>query len=272
MSLTSFLDIKDVREKFKAVFPKPTHSMGVMLAPPLTKNYSLVGTAFDYLMRFYLQRKLPFAVAKSWIASYSMVLLTPGSKSHRFAQLILNDAEQHHAQYLQTDLLTQELLRSCLLLAQLDPVFRRHAIVPNLGQVEEADVEDLRQLVSIIPENFFQPKQTCLLDPIFGSASRLVSGADVDLVMDDTIVDIKTTINPMLQRGHYHQIIGYYILYCLNGFEMTGTNIRIKNLAIYSSRYRYLLNFPVDNIATDQTFLDFSKWFAERAKSEFGND
>ena len=56
MSLTSFLKIKEVKAKFRETFKKPSIKLeGEILAPPQTKNYGLVGTAFDYLMRFVLE-------------------------------------------------------------------------------------------------------------------------------------------------------------------------------------------------------------------------
>ena len=57
MSLTSFLDNNpDVREQFKQEFHKPSLRVKKdLLAPPLTKRYSTVGTAFDYLLRFYVK-------------------------------------------------------------------------------------------------------------------------------------------------------------------------------------------------------------------------
>ena len=39
-----------------------------MAAPPLTENFSLVGTAFDYLLRFYIERQNPKAVTRKWVA------------------------------------------------------------------------------------------------------------------------------------------------------------------------------------------------------------
>ncbi len=49
MSLTSFLNKKDVREKFREEYPKPRFDIKKeILCPPLTQDYGLVGTSFDY--------------------------------------------------------------------------------------------------------------------------------------------------------------------------------------------------------------------------------
>jgi hypothetical protein len=69
MSLTSFLERKDVRERFRQEFDMPgMKTKRELLAPPLSNRYSLVGTAFDYLARFYVKRLNPDAITKAWIA------------------------------------------------------------------------------------------------------------------------------------------------------------------------------------------------------------
>jgi hypothetical protein len=271
MSLTALLDLKDVKAKFRETFTIPkVAAPSVLAAPAMTKNYSLVGTAFDYLLRFCLQRRYLFAIAKEWIASVAPFLLKPGSPAHKLADQILDTAKQQHHSYLSDGKLTDDLLRSCLLLAQLDPVYRRKEIVPDLGQVDERDILDLRNLISIVPEPAFAPTSVCLLDPTFGAASLLVSGADVDLVLDDALIDIKTTIKPTLKREHFDQIIGYYILYRLAGIDNAPAKHSINRLSIYSARYASLQSFPVHSIASESEFAEFTTWFVARAEVQFG--
>ncbi|MGC9037825.1 MAG: hypothetical protein ACP5IK_03920, partial [Candidatus Micrarchaeia archaeon] len=45
------------------------------VACPRTKNYSLVGTAFDYLFRSELKRLHPEAIENKFIAEYSILLV-----------------------------------------------------------------------------------------------------------------------------------------------------------------------------------------------------
>jgi hypothetical protein len=44
-------------------------------APPLTTSYGWTGTAFDYAMRFYLQKLNPSANARRWLAEESATLV-----------------------------------------------------------------------------------------------------------------------------------------------------------------------------------------------------
>jgi len=60
MSLTSVIHTKEMRELFKNEFTRPKGKLSAEIkASPLTKNYSMVGTAFDYLLRFGLKYHNP---------------------------------------------------------------------------------------------------------------------------------------------------------------------------------------------------------------------
>lgn len=76
MSLTSFIKNSDVKEKFLQEFPKPEFRLKKeLLAPPLTNHYGLVGTAFDYLLRFYIGHLNPKAITNQWIADIAIELI-----------------------------------------------------------------------------------------------------------------------------------------------------------------------------------------------------
>jgi hypothetical protein len=212
MSLTSFLDLKDVKAKFREVFVKPTvTSFGEIGAAPLTKNYGVVGSAFDYLLRFYLERHYSSARAKHWVAE--IALHSPILSRHRTvfeqAQTIVRKAREQHSQYLQDGQISDDLLHSCVLLSHIDMLYRPGIIPPQFGIIDERDILDLRNLINLVTPLTFRVEHHCLLNPTFGAASFLVGGADADLVIDNTIIDIKTTKEPRLQADHFYQIIGY---------------------------------------------------------------
>ena len=68
MSLTSVLKDPSIKAKFKKMFPVPKTPHTDIRAKPLTKKYSLVGTAFDYITRFHLKKYFPDAVDRKWVA------------------------------------------------------------------------------------------------------------------------------------------------------------------------------------------------------------
>ena len=188
MSLTSFIKIPEVRRKFAETFPKPPFQLDSnIIAKPLTKNYSLVGTAFDYLMRFYigyLNRDgctlIPKSIAGEWVAELAVMLLSDIAffekrgysknqikEAFRKASDIVSRAKEITLTYQQTGNMTNDLLESAVCLAQLDPIFRAGKIDPNISIVDKEDVKDLRNLISVVDEKLFKAKRVCALNPLY---------------------------------------------------------------------------------------------------------
>jgi hypothetical protein len=305
MSLTSFLERKDVRDRFRQEFAMPGMKVKrELLAPPLSNRYSLVGTAFDYLVRFYVERLNPYAITRRWIAEQVLLDLSwmpiwrHNSQSDttvygfswmpqedfikdkrgtilRFSDLekkirqIVERARVDYADFLSSGRITDELVESALLLAQVDTIFRAKVVDKNLGDVHKEDIEDLSKLISLIDLQFFKASRLCLLNPTFGDASLLVGGADADLVIDDAIIDIKTTKNFGLDREDFNQLMGYFVLHEIAGFGNLAPRQSITRVGIYFARFGYLHTIDLDGIIRPETFPDFVKWFITRARQEY---
>jgi hypothetical protein len=288
MSLTNFLKNKDVKEEFARHFPKPRFSLKKdLLAPPRTTHYGLVGTAFDYLLQFYLERLNPGAITKAWIAEWSIKspsspLLTnvvididtgkvsfAETKLTRKAQGIIEQAKAIRSAYFSSGEITDEAIACALRLAQLDPICRIGYIDENLGIVHSEDVADLRQLITIVDPAIFRAEELCVLNPTFGEASKLVSGADGDVVIDDLLIDAKTTKNLRLTRDDFNQLIGYYVLARIGGIDNTPHPPTIERVGIYFSRHAELYTIPINSVVDDEKLPAFIEWFTKRAASEY---
>jgi len=296
MSLTSFLKNKDAKDAFKQNFKKPRFKLQAkLLAPPLTNHYGLVGTAFDYLLRFYIKRLNPNAIEQRWVSEASLCLLNiaklPGlfeiSNENSIMQKlkekitekpilykkvaeIVQYAKNVYNSYINTGVMSRDIFKAVLLLAQVDVIYRAGIVDENLGNVDENDIKDLQNSISIVKPEYFKAKKTCILNPTFGKASRLVGGADCDLIIDDTIIDIKTTKKLELRRDYFDQLIGYYILYKIGDIKGMPSSCEIKRLGIYFSRHRYLHYIDVQDIIKEDTFPAFVEWFKKRAGEEYG--
>jgi len=293
MSLTSFVGNKDVRERFRQEFASPKFSVQKpLLAPPLTTHYFLVGTGFDYLLRFYLKRLNPEAVKRRWVAENAVTVLfmykdgfavdgdtgevevvaelmpdkADVAMFHKIKR-ILSDAKNAYQVYLKTGKISKAILTSAMLLANLDIIFRtgRFEDYIELDTVSDEDIKDLTNLIKIVPAARFKTKKVCILNPTFGEASVLVGGADADLVVDNILVDIKTTKKLELPRKYFDQLIGYYCLHRIGGISGLPQDCEIKNLAVYFSRHAYLHPIPVKDCIGQVNFQKFLKWFKERA-------
>ncbi len=76
MSLTSFISQPSISKTFRDFVVKPKFVADKpILAPPLTKNYRIIGTAFDYLLRFYIEHNNSNAQTKHWVSENSVRIL-----------------------------------------------------------------------------------------------------------------------------------------------------------------------------------------------------
>lgn len=289
MSLTSFLENRDVSERFKQEFGRTTapNAQHTLLASPLTNRYAVVGTAFDYLLRFYIKKINSTAVTKLWVAERSADMLKKmysswiekpedaigivfGTASTE-ADSIITVAKQNYSTYLENGQITDDLIKSTLCLAQLDVVHRskfEHLLETELGKIWKRDVKDLKNLISIVDGKIFKASEICLLNPTFGAASQLIGGADADIIIDDRLIDIKTTIRPHFKREYLNQLIAYYALARIDGIDGAPLNHKIAKLEIYFSRFGYLRSINVDEIINQKTFPKFLAWFKRRVTEE----
>lgn len=332
MSLTSFLKNKDVKEMFAKEFKKPRIKInGDIKAPPITTHYSLVGTAFDYLMRFYLKYNDPQAKDWRWVAElaaisavnreaqmskegyddpekipsgvpfkliggmyYPINLELPDETNFEDTKSLIRETDDEwilcernkalatkakkiiyyskkvYIEYLSSGIINDRIITASILLAQLDPIFRAGYIDENIGVVDKGDVKDLKNLISLVPLNDFKAKSICLLNPTFGDASGLVGGADADLLIDNQLIDIKTTKKCDISRDMFNQIIGYYILGKIGSIGKRNFDIsNVNEIGFYFSRYGIKYLYKVDEIIDENKLPSFIDWFKNRAKDEF---
>ena len=272
MSLSSFLEIPEVKAKFKAEFQKPKFDVKrELLAPLILEGHSqLIGTSADYLLRFYAKYINPQAEEDEagWAAEGGLRVLQRRGENHLYeiGNVIVAEARHNYLNFLETGEFTDELLKSTLLIAKLDPFTRRSDyIVENLESIDNEDIADLRNLINIVEPNVFRTQGRVLLNPDFGPGSLLVKGADADLILDDLLIDIKTINKFTFERKAFDQLLGYYVLSLIERrFEPEIKEIR--RLGIYFSRHAYLYEFPVDQVINPQTFPQFLIWFEKRAQ------
>ncbi len=317
MSLTSFLKQPEVKERFRREFnmPKLTAKKEI-IAPPLSSRYALVGTAFDYLLRFHLQRLNPNTIRGQWVAEHAIHFLEEQAAVFPYdavlatAHRVFNQAWIEHERFLSSGKLTDEFISSAIHLAQLDTILLKARRVSNqawrerflssgkltdelisnaihlpqldvvyharyieesLGTAFKEDIEDLRNLVSIVPPELFRTTNLCLLNPDFGdcTTTALMKGAKADLLIDDTLIDIKTTKKLGLRSDNFYQLLGYYTLHAIAGIGGITPKAEITKVAIYFSRHAHLESFDLSQFINAETFPGFVKWFSDSAEATF---
>lgn len=299
MSLTTLLKKPEIRKAFKELTTKPktpavnTGVNGEIKAKSITKNYALIGTSFDYLMRFYLEQHNSTCITKTWVAkravdtfairmndmdvnTYQTIMTemfiegAVGLSDNGDRYSIEGDSELYTAinnyifgvtaynRYIKTGILSDEIFIASILLGRLDPIFRGGFIDPNLGIVFKNDIQDLKNLICVLPNEEFIFKDKCLLNPTFGSGSQIVKGADADLIIDNTLIDIKTTKSRMVTRDMFNQIVGYYVLSKFDNLY------DIEKVSLYFSRYGVKYTYNVKEIISEEDITTLKNIFIEQ--------
>src|SRR5262249_16880025 len=174
MSIKVFISQPGVGQRLRALlpaFPGPRKIEAQLRVAPKTKNYGIVGRAFDYLLRFELQRRAPHAQTRPWAAESGLELvergvdalwgadaahyLPPQWLASQFLRPMLSQAKSAVASYVSSKRQTrsdqEELAIHAIHLAHLEEVYRRNRLYPNFQEVDDQDVQDLLELLAIVP-------------------------------------------------------------------------------------------------------------------------
>lgn len=281
MSLTTLLDRPDVKKWMRDRFLfKAVKTEKPLAARPLTDHYMLVGTAFDYIMRWRLERDNPDRVhSDKWIAERGLfrvgelcmmvgdderdnLILEPYIEEMLYTasglleqvtkykplyekcRTLVHDTRRLHARYLKRRVEIGELLEPALNMAALDYVYRTGRVDAMFRfRPDPADAYDMECLHDIMSPDL--PNGSMYLNPEFGEWSSNVGGADADIVCGDTIIDIKTTKFGSFKREYYDQLVGYMLLNMLND----GPDI--EWLAVYFSRHGDTVRVPAPHVGAD---------------------
>ena len=259
----------------------------------------LVGTAFDYLLRFELQRRAPHAVAERWVAEsapYSGISWEPEMTTVECEELFddgidpgdyltleevlkqvevtIAEAKAAVAAYVKNKAPNRarqtDLAAHAIRLAKLDSVSRGRPLDPQFEKVDPEDVQDLLDLLAIVPFDTLLHKEVLLLNPTFGDSSRIVGGADADLIIGNLLVDCKATKKSEIRARDLDQLLGYYLL-ARNQRHTDSTFPAIDRLGLYYCRHGHLWTVEATVWTGHPQFSETEKWFFRRAREVFGS-
>jgi hypothetical protein len=97
-----------------------------------------------------------------------------------------------------------------------------------------------------------------------------VGGADADVLIDGTLIEIKTVKNFQIDRDHFNELLGYVILWELSRLGGDRHASRISKIAIYFARHAHLEVFEVRSLLNAKTFPSFLQWFLDTATPPVG--
>jgi hypothetical protein len=163
-----------------------------------------------------------------------------------------------------------ELAGHAIRLAKLDSVCRSRRLNPRFEEADPQDVLDLLDMRAIVPFDKLLHPTVLLLNPNFGDSSRLVRGADADLISGDLLVDFKATKKDAIEVRDLDQILGYYLL-ARHQRRQDATTPMIGRLGIYYCRHGYLWTQNTDVWPDNPQFPEIEEWFISRAKEFLGS-
>ena len=221
----------------------------------------LVGMAIDYRIRYYFAA---YPVAKRSAAASglkSFVALTWSKKRLARYQSLLESHDRYIADLKPHGRLLgradeEELNRRCVVLAMFEQLYRmglfaigktwldRNPLNP-LAIPEEPWIDDLCRMSEAayvaMHERLDEPHH---LNPKF-EGSRDLAGADADLIVGRTLIEIKAYKDPTRHSNqNLYQILGYALLDYSDKYELEG-------LGLYFARYGASVEWPMEAFLAD---------------------
>lgn len=291
LSLTSLIQSREVATRLDLIipeYPRRVFSNQYVLPRADRHRRSVVGTAFDYALRFELQRLNPHAIDKPWVAESAQRVLEAnyqyrlhGVGQHqddrsrivayyrqprRWFRRIVEEAREFHRRFIRRRRAGPRSLRDlathALRLAALDPYYRALYLELRPHAVNGAEVEEIVELLQLVPIAQFCHPQVVMLNPTFGALSHLVGGADADLICGDRLIDLKTVAVGKVEREYVRQLVGYLLL-ARRARQLGAPIPELRSLCIYFSRHGVFWSMPVAEIVDRPRFRSTERWLMQ---------
>jgi uncharacterized protein (DUF1919 family) len=135
-----------------------------------------------------------------------------------------------------------DLSKAALKFANWDPYMRAGYYNPDWDKVEQADAEEIEALYKVWQEKFVLNDGDIQMNPAFGDSSRLVGGADADLIVGTTLIDWKVINKPRTGlKENMAQLLGYAALAHLEGQT-------IEHVALYFGRHGQTVTVKIEDL------------------------
>lgn len=262
------------RNEFYTISGKESFSNSyIMKVPSELENRGesgLVGTAFDYLARFIVAKKINknkegaytktiAEMALSWIE----LEIEDDEFFYKFDERYKESIKIIKEYIYGNDVeINEKLINSACYFARLDSVVRARIWLNNLKEFplvnESKDiVDELTRLINLFIDTFIKSdlvkeNSDVVFNPEFGICTKKCGGADADIFIDGVLYDFKSSKNRGYRWQDVAQLIGYYLFNEIaTQTDSKGGSLRgyvIDKIAIYKARYGEIECFDIDNI------------------------
>lgn len=272
MSVVELIKHPEVCKLLDSVTPLFSRQISApIIMPPMTNRYSLVGTAFDYAVRFELERLNSHACTERWV---SEIAITCTRGIHRkTAQRILDAAKADFEDYVKNPnpsiAMRTTMAAHAIRLAKLDVIYRAGYTDPAMDVADSDDVRDVLQLLAAAPYSTLAHPTTIYLNPTFGHYSLMVGGADCDIISGDALIDIKVTKDAKINARYVRQLLSYIIL-ARGARKEDKTFPEIRSIGVYFARHAHLWTLPINSITDNPQFLAVEAAYLDYAQNIYG--
>lgn len=224
-------------------------------------KFTTIGTAYDYIVRINLLKH------KGETFNYRNTISYQGYNNYNnkpFGTInivvytyILNKVETYTGGEL-----TFEQAKAFLQYAIFDSYGRKQfKLTPFELSFTDEEVNDLIALSKLGIDTLLELNPVNIdVNPTF-LYSKLYGGADADLIIDDILIDIKTTIVDQFTKDYIHQLIGYYTLCKLE-------NKNINKIGIYFARHNHLELIDIDKLIKIDEFDELLSFIGNGMKNK----
>jgi hypothetical protein len=292
---TEFITKSEVRKRISREYPNPGEGAESNLEiEHVSYEHSLLGQAFDYLIRMWLESQCNEVhdphegrLGGDWTANLSytsrrLIRSAWGPESEEENEAInvaLRRADRKREQFRKTGMNANNAIDAALVYSGLD-----HNIGIDDGTVEANSFEDeivteLQALFHLFRKQDVLIGDSVIISPDFGERSCILE-VHGDFIVEDTLIDVKTTENPEFDAEYWRQLLAYYILNDIHreliqnreDREMEVPYPHISTVGVYFARYGELKTVDVDDyLQPREDYKRFRAWFVDRA-IEYNHD
>ena len=141
---------------------------------------------------------------------------------------------------------TNNIIQHCFFLAKLDICYRKAAIPSDLSQfftpATPDEVIEIKEMALKFGKSFIprvlRPESKIIFNPNFGFGECLIGETECDMIIDKTIIDLRTDIGTSYPRNRVTKSMVHFLLTEINrDFGNKENAFPIDNLVFYSARY-----------------------------------
>ena len=221
--------------------------------------HQLIGTAFEHLLRLELQRLNATAELGRSLVSEAVDLAELTARGGGRVSWVLVD----------------DILVSCWMTAKIIGSFQvsqrnpgESVYIPfKFPGVDISGLKDVRAMFALVDPEIFRAKRRCLLNPTF-RFKHPVGTNQPDFVIDDMIVDVKCTARKSLDRRDIDQLLRYYALSKIYGFDERNDVGEINRLAIYFARFAQMFVIDVRRDFPPERVIKFLGWVEQQVSGK----